>query len=364
MSNREAARVTTVIPTFERAYVLGRAIASAAGQPGVRVRVCDNASADETPQVVSSFREMGFDIEYFRHERNIGPAANFEFAVRGLSTPYFTILSDDDYLVPGAITDAVHALDQNPDAEFWVGTTINVGPDGRVWDARLDRWPRDGLYLPPEAALQMTAGRAPAWTGMVLRTRTIEEFGFIDPEAKGPADLDFTLRLAMRYPFIVERRAAAVFSLNENTYSESQPLSSFWPGWKKMFRNVQEADGVDPATKRHLLRALHSDARRMLFRRGASAIARGRYEFAKDAAQVLGAEYGRHVRAFALRMGARLAERSDGVARLLRWSYGRAEQRLVQSRGDLEEKYSKFLQGGPGSAGQMGSRKTQDPAEL
>lgn len=344
MTDRGSAKVTTVIPTFERAHVLGRAIASAACQPGVRVRVCDNASGDETPQVVSYFRDKGLDIEYFRHERNIGPAANFEFAVRGISTPYFTILSDDDYLIPGAIADAVRALDQNPNAEFWVGTTINVGPDGRVWDARLDRWPRDGVYSPPEAALQMTGGRAPAWTGMLLRTRTIEEFGFIDPEAKGPADLDFTLRLAMRYPFIVERRPAAVFSLNESTYSESQPLSSFWPGWKKMFLNIQQAEGVDPTIKRRLLLALHEDARRMLFRRGTSAIARGRHDFAKDAARVLKVEYGRHSRAIALKFAAGLAERSALVSSLLRWSYGRLEMLLVGSRRELQEKYSRYLQ--------------------
>ena len=202
MAEPAPALVTTLIPTFRRPELLKRAIVSAREQrgPGVRIKVFDNDSGDETAAVVATLARGHVDLQYHVHDSNIGAAANFAFAMRNIETPYFSILSDDDYLLPDFYARAVAALERQRDAAFWAGITLNVDARGKVWDARVAGWPREGLYSPPEGAFLMTSGRAPVWTGVLFRTDVLTDWGYPDHEAGGPFDLDFLLRLAASRP--------------------------------------------------------------------------------------------------------------------------------------------------------------------
>lgn len=338
-------QITTVIPTYRRPHLLRRAIISALQQEtvGVRVRVCDNASGDDTGRMVAGLTQLHPQIEYHCHPQNIGSGANFEFGVRNIETPFFSLLSDDDYLLPGFYQRALAALNANPQAMFWVGITLNVDPEGLIWDARVERWRRDGVFSPPEGALAMTAGMAPAWTGIVFRREVLEQVGFLDPEALSPGDLDYTLRLAARYSYVVEKYPSAVFTLNAQSASATQPLSSFWPGWQKMFRNIEALDMLSVSDRERLLIALHLDARRMLFRRGGNALALGRYEFARDAALALDGDYSESWRANVLRVLAHICERVPVAQRVLTGIYRAVERRIVRSRQGLQVRYGHLL---------------------
>ena len=88
---------TIGIPTYNRAELLKRSIASALDQsaPDVRVIVSDNASPDHTAEVVQSF---GDRVEYHRNATNLGATANLEKVFQLASTEYFSWLQDDDVL--------------------------------------------------------------------------------------------------------------------------------------------------------------------------------------------------------------------------------------------------------------------------
>ncbi|SFS05948.1 Glycosyl transferase family 2 [Dyella sp. OK004] len=346
MSESTLSQITTVIPTYRRPRLLRRAIVSALQQEpvSVRVRVCDNASGDDTGKIVAALTQLHPQIEYHCHSQNIGSGANFEFGVRNIETPFFSLLSDDDYLLPGFYQRALTALNAHPQAMFWVGITLNVDPEGVIWDARVERWLRDGVFFPPEGALAMTAGLAPAWTGIVFRREVLEQVGFLDPEALSPGDLDYTLRLAARYSYVVEKYPSAVFTLNTQSASATQPLSSFWPGWQKMFRNIEALDMLSVSDRDRLLAALHADARRMLFRRGGNALASGRYEFARDAALALDRDYSKTSRANVLRALAVVCERVPVAQRVLTLIYRAIERRMVRSRQGLRARYGHLLQ--------------------
>ena len=189
----------------------------------------------------------------------------------------------------------------------------------------------------------MTAGMAPTWTGIVFRREVLEQAGFFDPETLGPADLDYTLRLAARYTYVVEKYPVAVFTLNAQSFSAMQPLSSFWPGWLKMFRNIERLDSLAACDRRRLLEALHTDARRMLFRRGINALAGGRRDFARDAARALAGDHSERACAVLLRVLAFACERIPGVQPGLTWVYRALERRIVQSRSELQSRYGHLL---------------------
>src|SRR5512136_722492 len=94
--------ITTVIPTFRRPYLLRRAIQSVLNQtyPHFQVWVYDDASGDETASVVSAIAQRDRRVHYYCHPRNIGMIANFSYSIKSTPPPYFSMLCDDDLLLP------------------------------------------------------------------------------------------------------------------------------------------------------------------------------------------------------------------------------------------------------------------------
>lgn len=337
--------ITTVIPTYRRPRLLRRAILSAARQSGVGVRIAvfDNCSSDDTGDVVTTLQRQYPGLTYHRHAHNIGAIANFEFAVARVDTPFFSILSDDDYLLPGFYERALAGLSVHPDAMFWVGATLNVDEAGTIWDSRVLRWPRSGIYYPPEGALAMTGGLAPTWTGILFRREVLSQAGFIDPETIGPSDLEFTLRLASRFPYLLERKPVAVFTLNSEGFSSTQPLSAFWPGWIRMFQNVAGWTQMSTTDRNRLLEALQVDARRMLFRRGVNAVAADRLDYARDSATALALHFPGDARRRVLQLMLALCTQVPGAGAVFCWIYRVLERRIVGSRSGIHDAYRHLL---------------------
>ncbi len=337
--------ITAVIPTFRRPRLLRRAIQSVLDQGNITLRVCvyDNASGDETADVVSEIAARDVRVVYHRHSVNIGAAENFEFGLSAVDTPFFSILSDDDYLLPGFYERAIDGLLQSAQALFWAGMTLNVDEVGSIWDARLRTWPREGVFTPPDGFMQMTGGRAPVWTGVLFRREVLSKIGLPDRAVLGPSDLEFLLRLAARCPFVLSKHPSAVFTLNSASFSATQPLSSFWPGWKRMLCKLEGDEDLDADFKHEAMEALRKDARKMLWRRGANALAGKRIDFALDAAEALENDCGKRVRAGALRLTAVCCRRSALFQQIYTSAYRQAERRIIDSRGDLQAVYGGLL---------------------
>jgi glycosyltransferase involved in cell wall biosynthesis len=105
-------KITVAIPTFNRAHWLRESIESVLAQTytNFRIIVADNASEDETPDVVKSFDDHR--IAYVRWEQNIGSIPNINRLIGITETPYLVLLPDDDVLYPGYLGAAVELLDR------------------------------------------------------------------------------------------------------------------------------------------------------------------------------------------------------------------------------------------------------------
>lgn len=108
--------VTIGIPTYRRASLLRRAIASALAQEGcdVDVLVFDNASGDETEEVCRALAAADPRIRFHRHAENIGAFANFAAVAKAARGEYFMWLGDDDWIDSDYVRTCL-ALLEDPD---------------------------------------------------------------------------------------------------------------------------------------------------------------------------------------------------------------------------------------------------------
>jgi glycosyltransferase involved in cell wall biosynthesis len=342
-------RITTVIPTYRRLETLIVAIESALEQSGVSVRVSvfDNASDDGTCEFMSALAARDSRVRYWRHAANIGAHANFEAGIQSVATEFFSILSDDDYLLPEFYERAMQALDDNPAAMFWAGSTLRVNEAGRIVDVRMEAWQREGEFRGLSGVMAMMHGLAPTWTGIVFRRSVLDVIGLPDARVLGPSDLDFVLRAAAHFPFIASKHPSAVFKLNMQSFSETQPLSSFWPGWIRMFENFNERTPLPKNARALGLAALRRDGTRMLFRRGASALAKNNPAFAHDAARALMRDGGGKARGLFLGFIVLLVRNVPGAARIYSHLYRRAEEQIIGSRQGLQRRFGHLVRQSP-----------------
>lgn len=91
--------ISVCIPTYESARLLSRAISSVLAQKKVNFEIIigDNASTDDTFEVVSSFNDDR--IRYFRHTHNIGYPSNVNFCLDKAKGEYVCILCADDFYI-------------------------------------------------------------------------------------------------------------------------------------------------------------------------------------------------------------------------------------------------------------------------
>jgi glycosyltransferase involved in cell wall biosynthesis len=125
-------RVTVVIPTFNRARFLPVALESVLAQTyrDFRLLVADNASTDETAEIVARYADPR--IDYVRRPENVGITANHNLALRDVASEYCLIVPDDDVLFPQILERTVAALDANPRAGMVHARFQVLGEDGEV----------------------------------------------------------------------------------------------------------------------------------------------------------------------------------------------------------------------------------------
>ncbi|HUW69833.1 MAG TPA: glycosyltransferase [bacterium] len=107
--------VSIMIPTYNQAAYIGDTIRSVLAQTYTQLEiiVADDASTDETPEIVAGFADPR--IKYFRNERNIGRVRNYHKALYEHATGAWAanLDGDDYYIYPRFIEDSLSALSEH-----------------------------------------------------------------------------------------------------------------------------------------------------------------------------------------------------------------------------------------------------------
>ena len=217
-------RLTIAIPTLNRAGLLCRAIDSALAQTSreIEVIVSDNASTDETAEVLRPYAERG--VRTFRQAKTIPASQNGTFLMREARGEFFVGLSDDDYLEPAFAEKVLALYDRHPQLSFvYTGCAVHyedievpalVGPE-------------------VESGLDFLLGhyedqREVSWCACATRVRNLLALG-PQPDDRIVGDMYFWTKMAFLGPVGCVREVESHYILlrtqNDNISHGTSPLA-------------------------------------------------------------------------------------------------------------------------------------------
>lgn len=109
-------RVSLGMPVFNGENFLENALDSILTQTftDFELIISDNASTDRTQDICRAYEARDSRIRYYRNEKNLGAAPNFNRVFELSSGEYFKWVAHDDLLAPDFLQKCVDILDQDP----------------------------------------------------------------------------------------------------------------------------------------------------------------------------------------------------------------------------------------------------------
>ena len=209
--------VSVVIPTYNRAGLIGQAIDSVLAQayPQVEIIVADDGSTDDTATAVAAY---GDRVRYLALSHRGLPAATRNAGIRAAHGEFLAFLDSDDLFLPDKLAVQSAALEAQPAAAlvYSNGVYFRTTPDapvGRVLD---------GLPTPSGRVFgALLTGNFLAPPVVLMRRAALDSVGLFDesPEFFAVEDFDLWLRLAAHAPFIYAPGAVAAIRRHGSSIS-------------------------------------------------------------------------------------------------------------------------------------------------
>jgi glycosyltransferase involved in cell wall biosynthesis len=208
------ARVSVVIPTYNRAHLLVRAVRSVLSQTfaDLEVLIVDDASAGDVSEALMRIRDRR--VRYWRHDINRGVAAARNAAMSHASGEYIAFLDDDDEWLPDKLMIQLDRLRRaSPGLGLLGSGHYAVGSD------------RIGQFVPRLRGRVferlLTEGVFAHTSTIVARATCFESVGMFDESFPYGEDFDMWLRIARRYdvdfvPSLLVRQHAGTDGLSAN----------------------------------------------------------------------------------------------------------------------------------------------------
>jgi len=284
------AMITTIIPTHGRPQLLRRSIKSALNQtyPDLQVCVYDDASSYETADTVAELKNKDPRVFYWRHSKNVGSVKNYNFAFKNIQTPFFSLLGDDDVLLPDFYEIAMRSLQKYSQAAFYAGEVISMQSDGIILKSANASW-ADAYLSPPEGLLAMLehGHHPPIWTGTLFRSSIIPRIGLLDEETGCTYDYDYTQRIAAALPYVKSQTPVAIYVVHPQSASSCTDHSITWPGSLKMIRNVTDNDHLPLAIRKRVKHYLNQALKARIICYGKKYLLAEKYDQAYQVAGIL-----------------------------------------------------------------------------
>ncbi len=185
--------ISVIIPTFNRAHVLLRAVDSVLKQSykNFELIVIDDGSTDHTDELLSSYVREG-KIQYLKQE-NKGVSSARNFGVKSSKGDWLAFLDSDDEWLKGKLQKQVDLLGERPDLRLVHGEELWIRHGKRVNQKKIHQKFGGFIY---EKCLPLCLISPSA---VIIERKLYEEMGGFDEEFIVCEDYDLWLKITSLY---------------------------------------------------------------------------------------------------------------------------------------------------------------------
>lgn len=180
--------VSIITPSYNQAAFLEQTILSVLGQDyhDLEYMIVDGGSVDGSVEIIRKYADR---LAWWISEKDRGSADGINKGLQRARGEFVAWLNSDDVYLPGAIAQAVQALQAHPDAGLVFSDVASIDADGKQFNLmRYGDWGLTGL-------IQFRIIGQP---GVFMRRSVLEEAGFLDESYHYLFDHHLWLRIGLR----------------------------------------------------------------------------------------------------------------------------------------------------------------------
>jgi glycosyltransferase involved in cell wall biosynthesis len=194
--------VTIILPTFNRAHLIGESIQSVLDQTyqNWELIVADDGSADNTEEVVRSFNDPRVSYHFFEHTGIIDQFRNF--GIRSSRGDLIAFLDSDDLWLPEKTATQVRLLLKYPLAAFSFTHGYEFGEQQTHFHSdvfRARNQPDENVFTGRVFEQLLGDGYMSYLPSLMFRKSVVGQVGFMDESLKSCFGFEFSLRLAANF---------------------------------------------------------------------------------------------------------------------------------------------------------------------
>lgn len=187
--------VTVIIPTYNRALMLGRAINSVLNQTYIdfELIIVDDASTDDTQNTVERINDSR--MRYIKNPLNRGVAYSKNRGIEKANGEFIAFLDDDDEWLPQKLEKQMELFRSLPDEYGIVYCGLNYcNRKGNIMAEK--HATHRGYVLRSALKGTIAGGLVP-----VIRKKVFDNIGMHDEQLHNAEDWDINIRIARKYKF-------------------------------------------------------------------------------------------------------------------------------------------------------------------
>ncbi|WP_254522233.1 glycosyltransferase family 2 protein [Natrinema caseinilyticum] len=243
------AQVSVVLPTYNRADIIDRAIESVLSQSyeDFELLIIDDCSTDRTVDVVKKYTDPR--ITLIRHDENKGGGAARNTGIQNAAGDYIAFIDSDDSWAPDKLEKQINRFENLAQDIGVVYTGIYVVEGDRKTPEKYSMISGDIFEK------QLIKDHIPPTSAIMARTACFSEVGLFDVHLPARQDYDMWLRIAEEFNFeYVKERLVTIY--RDRTDRISGDIEKLVKAEKRLLEKKRlryDIEKLDTVTAQHYL---------------------------------------------------------------------------------------------------------------
>jgi glycosyltransferase involved in cell wall biosynthesis len=215
--------VSVIIPTYNRAYLIERAIQSVLNQTyhNFEIIIVDDGSTDNTEEVIKKFLKYDKRINYIKYEKNKGGSAARNTGIKAARGEYIAFQDSDDEWFSEKLEKQMRVFEN-------VSSEVGVVYTGfwRIEDKKKKYIPSDKIsHKEGNIHNELLEGNFVGMPTVIIRKECFEKVGMFDENLPRLQDWELIIRLSKYYDFkCIDEPLLVSYYISDSISSNNEAL--------------------------------------------------------------------------------------------------------------------------------------------